>query len=480
MLIDVIQEKTFVKVSYVNENGQIALENLPLPPEGYTKWVICDEDDPDKDPVFHNYDGQPVKRVSANKFEDLNLTEFLTKRIDPEIQKKIFAFHKPNGFSVDIETRITDDAMPQAETAPNDILTISITAPNMATIILTTKKPNVDKVQEILNETPVWEYCRERKIELPWKYIYFPNEREMLIFFCQMVRKNFHLIFGWNFTWYDWKYITNRCIKLSIPWEKLMSPEEKADNDRIPIHRLVIDYMDAYKAGSRGNSSLLSYSLDSVAQFELGLNKLDYPLTLKELYLQDFDRFIAYAIIDTILVQLIHKKTNKIDVMFNMAYYTKVPFKSSDGNIAQTDALQFVEMYAQNQVYADVKEVGTKEKYEGAFVKEPVYHECDFPAAWDAKSLYPSTIRAYNISPENYIGPCKPHEVAKLREKGFFVSEKLSVYKNSEDGSFKRLESKLATERTIYKTAMLHIWDNFIPEVEKELKRRGLSTATSH
>ena len=29
MLIDVIQEKTFVKVSYVNENGQIALENLP-------------------------------------------------------------------------------------------------------------------------------------------------------------------------------------------------------------------------------------------------------------------------------------------------------------------------------------------------------------------------------------------------------------------------------------------------------------------
>ena len=370
--------------------------------------------------------------------------------------------------------------MPQAETAPNDILTISITAPNMATIILTTKEPNVDKVQEILNETPVWEYCRERKIELPWKYIYFPNEREMLIFFCQMVRKNFHLIFGWNFTWYDWKYITNRCIKLSIPWEKLMSPEEKADNDRIPIHRLVIDYMDAYKAGSRGNSSLLSYSLDSVAQFELGLNKLDYPLTLKELYLQDFDRFIAYAIIDTILVQLIHKKTNKIDVMFNMAYYTKVPFKSSDGNIAQTDALQFVEMYAQNQVYADVREVGTKEKYEGAFVKEPVYHECDFPAAWDAKSLYPSTIRAYNISPENYIGPCKPHEVAKLREKGFFVSEKLSVYKNSEDGSFKRLESKLATERTIYKTAMLHIWDNFIPKVEKELKRRGLSTTTSH
>ena len=65
MLIDVVQEKTFVKVSYVNEKGQIELDNLALPPEGYTKWVICDDDDPDRDKEFKNYDGQSVKRVPS-------------------------------------------------------------------------------------------------------------------------------------------------------------------------------------------------------------------------------------------------------------------------------------------------------------------------------------------------------------------------------------------------------------------------------
>lgn len=481
MLIDVVQEKTFVKVSYVNEKGQIELDNLALPPEGYTKWVICDDDDPDRDKEFKNYDGQSVKRVPSYRFEDLNLTEFLTKRIPKEQQDKLFAFHKPNGFSVDIETEITDDAMPNADTAPNKVLSISITAPNMATIWLCLKEPNVDKVNEILQSTEVWKYCQDRKIKLPWKYIVFDNEYDMLVFYCQMIRKTCHLTFGWNFTGYDWKYITNRCIKHNISWEKLTSPEETADRDRIPTHRLVIDYMQAYKAGSRGNSSLLSYSLDSVAEYELGLHKLDYPMTLKELYRDDFNRFCAYALIDTILVQLIHKKTNKIDVLFNMAYYTKVPFKSSDGNIAQTDALQFVEMYNNHEIYADVKEVGVKEKYEGAFVKAPVYHEVDFPACWDAKSLYPSTMMTYDISPENYIGKCKASEVDMLRKRGFFVSDKLSVYKLVPGGgSFKRLESKLMKERKIYKSAMLDIWDRILPMLEKEGKRRGIELHAEH
>lgn len=476
MLIDVVQEKTFVKASYVNDNGDIAIENLPLPEDGYTKWTICDDDDPDASKEFKNYDGQSVKRVPAYKFDDLNLTEFLTKQVAPELRKKIFAFHKPKGFSVDIETEITDDAMPQADTAPNKILSIQITAPNMATIVLLLKKANEENVQKIIDESPVGQYCKKHGIKLPWKQLLFDNEREMLIFFLQMVNRSWHLIYGWNFLRYDWKYIYNRCVRLNIPFEKLVSPEGKVEgNDKIPVHRLVIDYMEAYKAGSRGNSALLSYSLNSVADFELGLAKIEYPLTLKELYAQDYDRFIAYAIVDPILVQLIHKKTNKIDVMFNMAYYTKVPFKASDGNIAQTDALQFEEMYNSGKVYADVRgDTKSKEKYDGAFVKPPVYSECDFPAAWDAKSLYPSTIRAYNISPENYIGQCKESEVEKLRAKGFFVSDKRSVYRNDEPGSFKRLESRLADERTIYKTAMLEIWDNMMPILEAEAKKRGI------
>ena len=89
MLIDVVQEKTFVKTSYVNDQGHIVIENLPLPPEGYTKWTICDDEDPDASKEFKNYDGQAVKRVPAYRFEDLNLTEFLTKRLPEDTRKRI-------------------------------------------------------------------------------------------------------------------------------------------------------------------------------------------------------------------------------------------------------------------------------------------------------------------------------------------------------------------------------------------------------
>lgn len=478
MLIDVIQKDTYVEVSYTTHEGNIDIGKVPLPPEGYSNWKLCEDDDPDRDPVFHNYDGKCVKRVKGKQFYDLNLHEFLVKRTDPEWQRKIFGFNKPNFFSVDIETRITSDCMPKAEEAPTDILSISITAVNMATIILSTRECNMERANKIVQDY-LAEYGKEHNLTFPTKHIVFDSEKEMLIFFLNMVRTRFHLHGGWNYTGYDWTYIKNRCIKNGINIE-ISSPAGMVE-DGVPVHRIVIDYMEAYKAGSRGNSSLLSYRLDAVAEYELGLHKLSYDKTLKELYEQDYDRFIAYAIIDTILVQLIHKKTNKIDVLFNMCYYTKVPFKRSDGNIAQTDALQFEEFYNDNLVYADERKNGVKEKYEGAYVKEPVFHEADFPACYDAKSLYPSTMMTYDISPELYIGKCKPNEVQKLREKGFFVSDKLSVYRRTETGgAFKKLETKLFGERGKFKSKMLYAWDKLTVLIEDEAKRRGLKLDDGH
>lgn len=485
MLIDVVQKETCVEVSYTTAEGSIAIKQLPLPKEGYTNWVKCDEEDPDKDPIFKNHDGTAIKKVKGKIFYDLNLTEFLTKRLPPEVEKEIFAFYKPRFFSVDIETRITDDAMPSADTAPTDVLSISVTAPNMATIILMTKDCNIENSIKIVKDY-LGDYCKNHNIpELPVKHIVFETEKEMLIFFFEQMCKNLHLTGGWNYTDYDWKYLKNRAIKNNINIE-ITSPIGKID-DGMPVHRIVLDYMAAYKAGSRGNSSLLSYRLDAVAEYELGLHKLEYPKTLKELYEEDYDRFIAYAIVDTILVQLIHKKTNKIDVLFNMCYYTKVPFKRSDGNIAQTDALMFKEFYKDHKVYADEKEEHTAVKYEGAYVKEPVFHEADFPACYDAKSLYPSTMMTYDISPELYIGKCRPEEVKKLRDKGFFVSDKLSVYKRNvnEDGSenpgtFKKLEYGLFAERKKFKSKMLYAWDVLTTKIEEEAKRRGLKLADDH
>lgn len=211
MIIDVKQKETCVQVSYTDEKGGISLADIPLPEEGYKNWVICDNLDPDKDPNLKNWSGESVKRVSGKKFEDLNLHEFLQIRAPKDYLDKIHGFNKPNLFSVDIETEITDDAMPDAETAPNKILSISITAPNLATVLLSLKGCNMDNALKIVNDE--MKKCGSKHTYVA-RQIVFDSERDMLEYFCTKIRDIFHVIAGWNYKSYDNQYIKNRCKKL--------------------------------------------------------------------------------------------------------------------------------------------------------------------------------------------------------------------------------------------------------------------------
>ena len=468
MIIDVKQKESCVQVSYTNEKGSISLVDIPLPSEGYTNWAICDDADPDKSTSIKNWDGQSVKRVSGKKFEDLNLHEFLQVRAEEQYRNLIHQYNKPNLFSVDIETEITDDAMPDAETAPNKILSISITAPNMATILLALKKCNMENALDIVNnEMKKW----GKKFKFIARQIVFETEKDMLEYFCTKVRDIFHVVAGWNYLGYDNLYIKNRCKKLGINYA-MCSPTQELDRDGCPLHRIIIDYMELYK--NQSSSELFSLKLDVVAEHELGMHKLSYDKTLRELYRDDPDRFFAYAIIDTILVQLIHQKTNLIDLTYNMAYYCSISFKNSGKQISQSDALIFKKFWKKGLVYANERHENEKKKYPGAFVKEPVVHEVDFPTCYDAKSLYPSTGLTLFISPDNYEGKCKQEDVARLRKEGKVVTHRLSVYKPNPDGIFNEIWRDLRLERDIYKGAMFEIWQNVEAFIEEEAKKRGL------
>lgn len=468
MIIDIRQKETCVQVSYTNSKGSISLMDIPLPDGGYRNWVICDDTDPDRDPVIKNWKGESVKKVPGKKFEDLNLHEFLQVEAPEECLELLHQFNKPNTFSVDIETEITDDAMPDAETAPNRILSIQITAPNMASIVLALKKCNMDKAMEIVNEEmKKW----GKKYKFIARQIVFDTEKDMLEYFCTKIRDIFHVIIGWNYKGYDNVYIKNRCKKLGINYA-LCSPTQELDRDGCPLHRIIIDYMELYKEQS--SSEVFSLKLDNVAEHELGMHKLSYDKTLRELYRDDPDRFFAYGVIDTILVQLLHKKLNFTDLGYNMAYYCGISYKAAGKQISQTDALIFKKFWKKGVVYADPRKDYEKKSYPGAFVKEPVTHEVDFPAAYDAKSLYPSTALTLFISPDNYLGKCKKEEVNKLRKEGYVVTDRLSVYKANPDAIFQEMWRDLRTERDVYKATMFAIWQNVEAKIEEEAKRRNI------
>lgn len=470
MIVDVKQKDTCVTVSYTNDTGSISLVDIPLPPEGYQNWEICDETDPQRSRDKVNWDGKPVKKVPGKKFQDLNLHEFLVVGAPEQYRKLIHSNHKPYPWSVDIETEITDDAMPEAETAPNKILSISVTAYNMATVILSLKEANMTRVMEIVN-SELANCTWARKFEFRTKHIVFVSEKEMLEYFCTKCRDIFNVIIGWNYKGYDNTYIKNRCKKLGINYN-ICSPTLELDKEGCPLHRLVIDYLEVYK--ERASRDLTNFKLDTVAEFELGMHKIKYDKTLRELYRDDYDRFIAYAIIDTILVQLIHYKTNKIDMMYNMAYYCSISIKNAGKQIAQTDGLIFKEFWNTGRVYADKREDHKHVEYPGAFVKAPVRHEVDFPACIDAKSLYPSTGITMKLSPDSYMGKCEPHEVQKLRREGFIVTHRNSVYKTDKEYLFPKLWRGLRIERDVYKAAMFELWQNAEQRIEDEAARRGI------
>lgn len=468
MIIDVKQKDTSVQVSYTNENGGISVVDIPLPEEGYRNWKLCEETDPERDLTKKNWDGKAVKKLPSKRFYDLNVHEFLQVGAPKEYLDLIHKLYKPNLFSVDIETEITDDAMPDANKAPTRILSISVTAPNMATVIMSLKDANMTKVMDIVNEE-MKPYANKYKFFA--RHIVFSSEKEMLEYYLLKCRDTFNCIAGWNFLGYDQIYIKNRCKKLGINFN-ICSPIQELDRDGCPVHRLVIDYMEIYKENM--TRDLTSASLNSVSEYELGMHKLEYEQTLRELYRDDYDRFIAYAIIDTILVQMIHHKTNKVDLTYNMAYYTKISVKHASKNISLTDALIFKELWARGEVYADERREYDRIDYPGAFVKAPVVHEVDFPAGYDAKSLYPSSGLTMFISPDSYLGKAEPKDIPKLRKDGFIITHRNSIYKKDRQYIFPKMWGDLRTERDTYKGCMYQIWQNAEGKIEAEAKRRGI------
>lgn len=471
MIVDILQLKSYVQVSYVNEQGFIDIENIPLPQEGYTNWVITGEDDPDADPVIRNYDGQRVKKVPGSQFKDLNLHEFLFYRTTPEIRDKIFAYNKPQFFSVDIETEITD-SKPDPDKAETQILSIAITAPNMATVVMSTSDVNIENVQRYVNEA-LGDYIK--KESFPVKHFKFDTEQEMLTYVFKKFCDSLHCHGGWFYDGYDFKYFKNRAKKLNIDFSMISPIKRLHSADSKPYHRIVIDYMDAYKLASKG-LYLSSFSLNYIAEYELGLTKLDSGMSLKKLFSTDYDKFIAYNAIDTILVQMIHRKTNKFDKALNMAYYVSIPVMKAYGQIAIIDSLIFKKLYSKGLVYANEREkTSSKESYAAAYVKEPIKNEVNMPVGIDAKSLYPSTMMSFPLSPDTYVGKCKQSEVQELKAKGYFVSHRLSVYKNPEKPSlYKEIEQDLSKERAQYKDAKGEIWEQLMTLLEQEGEKRGM------
>jgi len=237
-----------------------------------------------------------------------------------------------------------------------------------------------------------------------------------------MIRRFFELIddadvlSGWNSEVFDIPYIVNRikrvlndaevtrmCLWNQLPKPKIVDNYGKEVQTYELIGRIHLDYMDLYKKHSMQEEP--SYSLDAIASKVTGDTKVPYIGSLDELYHNEFGRFIDYSLQDTNLLFLIDEKKNHIESHNQLAHSECIPILMTLGTVGLIDSAIINEIHRAGEIVFDKREVHSDDNgAAGAWVQDPVVGLHEEIGCSDFNSLYPSTIRCLNMSPETILG----------------------------------------------------------------------------
>jgi len=203
------------------------------------------------------------------------------------------------------------------------------------------------------------------------------SEENLLKAFLTILNEKKPLVLsGWNTQGYDEPYITNRIIRLLDKRDDLYvwEPEEKRlkfnksclnggyVKQLSPVglitHRetetnfgmqdefkwagiILEDYKELYHKYTY--TSLTSYSLDSVAEHELGANKVNHDefTDFTDFYENSFNLFVEYGIQDVILLIEINEKLKLIDLAKFIAYICGVTMNDIRGTVKQWNNYMF-------------------------------------------------------------------------------------------------------------------------------------------
>ena len=422
--------------SYVDKSGDIKLKYYDW--ENPMKYVACEDTDPLKHPEFKSWDGKSVKQVQVERPDRYAIYEFLDALPEAE-RDELFEFNLPKIYFIDIETEIVD-GFPEAadikdadgnvtkEGACTQVLSISIVYDDKI-ILLGLKDMPEDMQERICKNTN--KYFEKFGSEYKFRYIKYDDEFDMLYaFFNKMVPK-MPILTGWNFLQYDWLYLVNRSRKLS-KWvngkEYKIDPSVSSPLKRmnkiwntefeVPAHRMIFDYMQLYEICDTSIKVKESSSLDFVSQKLVGVDKIKYNGSLQKLYEDDFETFMYYNAVDSVLVQKIHEARNYISIVYAISSLSKIrivdvvsQMNNALASLAITEGVLRNRFREQDNIvlFRDETRSSGDSTISGGWVKDPVVGMNRFVCTYDFASLYPTTQLQFFISPENFIGIQNPN-----------------------------------------------------------------------
>lgn len=483
MILDYAFNKTkrVLSISYVKENGMKDILNFNV--DRFKTFYSTPSG------KYFNWDGSKCDVKWTEKPDKFDLKTYM-EELDPKYKSRLTGKTSPKLYTWDIE--VVSDEFPTASEAKYPIVTISVCSPDCNVIVLGTKDLGSGG-SEYLNShfsdyISKLEYFKTLGLPSPTiKYIKFDREKDMLLYFLKNIVAKVPVLAGWNSMLFDWQYVQNR-IKGYYPDINLnnascnWSMDYKNYTDMVgnkvklslPQHTVLLDMMDVISQDYVVMPIKESMSLDYIASESLGVNKIQYDGSLYDLYFDDYQKYVFYNAIDSVLVQMIDKRFKTLQNIYTQALYCREKIGLAFSKIAVSEALVFNYFYDNG-----IKVIPERERdvhrgvLTGAYVRVPTAGKHRYVCCNDFASLYPSSIITCNLSFENFLGSDFTEEQieAYRKDPNYFVSVMGNVYKNDKDYAFKVIQATLKGNRNTFKYLAKGLYADVMSDVEKILKK---------
>ena len=297
-------------------------------------------------------------------------------------------------------------------------------------------------------KTYSWERAQEVCDQFDNCYM-FEREEDMIETFLDLIQ-DADIVSGWNSEGFDIPYTVGRIVKVlsrddlrrlclwnQMPKEREFERFGATQTTFDLVGRVHMDYMQLYRKYTYEERH--SYSLDAIAEYELGESKTPYEGTLDQLYNKDFPTFITYNRQDTMLIAKFDKKLRFLDLASELAHDNTVLLATTMGAVAVTEQAIINEAHLRGMIVPNRKGRDDKENTQaaGAYVANPKKGMHKDIGAIDINSLYPSAIRALNMGPETIVGQLRPIMT------DHYISEKLKVNNNNQTDAWEGLFGSL-------------------------------------
>ena len=259
----------------------------------------------------------------------------------------------------------------------------------------------------------VWGCRPYTGIDTSFKFIQCKDEKELLRNFIMHFNKNCpDIITGWNVYGYDIPYIINR-FKLIFGEDdggiNMLSPVRQVKmwerNGQLNVDIAgveIIDYYPVYKKFSPKRPE--NYKLGTISKLELDAGKVAFEEhSLRELEKKDWNKFVEYNAMDTVLPLKLEEKLKYIELIQSLCLMSKCPLKYYEAVTSLIEGL-FLTYYRRNNLCAPFHAGGSHEHFEAAFVKDPIVGMHEWIIAMDITSSYPTAMVTLNMGNETFYG----------------------------------------------------------------------------